>query len=368
MVWGLGRLCLLFPSGLLPRLDAKGRAALLAHELAHVRRRDHWVRVLELVVTGLYWWHPAVWWARREVREAEEVCCDAWAVWASGGHGRPYAVALLQVVAFVSRARLPLPAGASGVGQVSHLKRRLAMVMQGNTSRSLSGGSLGLVLGLGLLFLPLFPARGQEAAPSAKDSRDQQIDALKKAIDVLEQQKKQEPSMTPKVWMNEYRAFTDKLAAGAAQDLKAELQALEQAIAIKKKELQDLEARSQALRAQLTKASPRPDQDPTSPWMRTIRTPAAKAQDVEEKLNRLLKEVEELRREVHGNRPTGQRPSADPNKPSATPIPKKPAPPVPPAQYDRPDKPAPPTRNSRPMTPTDKPPAPPTAETPPGGR
>src|SRR5262249_41209179 len=197
MVWGLGRPpCLLFPSGLVERLDADGRAALLVHELAHVRRRDHWVRALELVVTALYWWHPAVWWARREVHEAEELCCDAWAVWASGGTGRPYALALLQAVAFVSQARLPLPAGASGVGQVSHLKRRLAMVMQGRTPRSLSWAGVGLVLGLGLLLLPLFPAWGQEraaSAPAAKDVRDRQIDALKKAIEVLEDQKKQEP-------------------------------------------------------------------------------------------------------------------------------------------------------------------------------
>ena len=49
------------------RLDATAQEAILAHELAHVRRKDHWVRLLELVVTTLFWWHPAVWWACRRI-------------------------------------------------------------------------------------------------------------------------------------------------------------------------------------------------------------------------------------------------------------------------------------------------------------
>ena len=67
---------------------------LLLHELAHLKRRDHWVRWLELVVAGLYWWHPVVWWARRALREAEEQCCDAWVVWAMPDRSRTYASCL----------------------------------------------------------------------------------------------------------------------------------------------------------------------------------------------------------------------------------------------------------------------------------
>jgi len=49
-------------------------------------------RRLELAALGLYWWHPAAWWARRELREAEEQRCDAGVVaalpavvWAAAG-------------------------------------------------------------------------------------------------------------------------------------------------------------------------------------------------------------------------------------------------------------------------------------------
>ena len=47
------------------------------HALAHLRRRDHWVRYLELAATCAYWWHPAAWWARAALREAVDRWRDA---------------------------------------------------------------------------------------------------------------------------------------------------------------------------------------------------------------------------------------------------------------------------------------------------
>ena len=52
-------------------LDAARCDTLLAHELAHYARGDHWVRWLELIVAVLFWWHPAAWVARVKLREAE---------------------------------------------------------------------------------------------------------------------------------------------------------------------------------------------------------------------------------------------------------------------------------------------------------
>jgi beta-lactamase regulating signal transducer with metallopeptidase domain len=211
MLWTLGPAArLLFPAKLLERLDNEQRSALLIHELAHFRRRDHWVRWLEMAVMAVYWWHPVVWWARRELHEAEEQCCDAWVVWAlasrdepsrvSGragesddvsAHRRAYALALLNTVDFFSHARPTLPAPASGVGQVPHLRRRLTMIMNANTPRSLSIAGRLAVLSLGLL-LPLVPVQAQSGPQDPKDDRDQQIEKLKKVIQALEQQKRAE--------------------------------------------------------------------------------------------------------------------------------------------------------------------------------
>jgi hypothetical protein len=325
MVWGLGRRpCLLFPAGLLDLLDGDGRAALLAHELAHLRRRDHWLRLLELAATGLYWWNPVLWWARRELHEAEEQCCDAWAVWALGGDGRPYALALLQAVAFVSQARLPLPAGASGgVGQVSHLKRRLAMVMQGKTSRSLSWAGLGVALGLGLLLLPLFPAVGQQppGTPPAVvrppiretvgDDRDDEIEALKRKLKRLEAAKA-------------LGALGEKDAqAEGVKALQAQVQELDKVIAAKKAELQDLNLKAEALRAKLKELEGGADGNyrnrfRTAP-MPPPKTETGRVEDLEKKLDQIQKELEQLRRELRpkpGVRPpgpSGPRPGATPD-------------------------------------------------------
>ena len=56
---------ILLSDGLLDQLRPRAVEAVMAHEIAHVRRRDPWIRVLETVATSLYWWHPAAWLARR---------------------------------------------------------------------------------------------------------------------------------------------------------------------------------------------------------------------------------------------------------------------------------------------------------------
>ena len=81
----------------------------VAARAAHLKRRDHWVRWLELIVGGLYWWHPVVWWGRRLLREAEEQCCDAWVVWAMPLEPRPTRLPFLSAIEFVSGARPPRP-------------------------------------------------------------------------------------------------------------------------------------------------------------------------------------------------------------------------------------------------------------------
>jgi hypothetical protein len=172
MVWAAGpalRLC--FPVQLLDRLDPEQRRTLLAHELAHVRRRDHWLRVLELGVLGVYWWFPVAWWARQELREAEEQCCDAWVVWALAGMERAYALALVHTVAFLSGVRPALPLGASGIGHVAHLRKRLTMVMAGRTPRMLSWVGCLAVLGLGLPLLAILPVQGQPLSPQSSSAQ-----------------------------------------------------------------------------------------------------------------------------------------------------------------------------------------------------
>ena len=177
MLWALGGdKRLLLPQALWGRLSETQRDTLFAHELAHLRRRDHWVRLVESAATVLYWWHPALWWARRGLREAEEQCCDAWVVWSMPAAARHYMSAILEAVEFVSdpfvsepqsklsggvtAARPVLPALASGMGEFRRLERRLSMIRQNNNPPRLGRAAFLVVCALGAAALPLAPAMG----------------------------------------------------------------------------------------------------------------------------------------------------------------------------------------------------------------
>jgi beta-lactamase regulating signal transducer with metallopeptidase domain len=146
---------LLLPADLWTRLSSEQRDTLLAHELAHLRRGDHWIRRLEVVVLGLYWWHPVVWWARRRLQEVEEECCDLRVVAVLPSAASAYASALLETVTFLSQTRTAALPGASGAGQVPLLKRRLTMILTANPSRKSSRIGFWAAFGLGGLLLPL---------------------------------------------------------------------------------------------------------------------------------------------------------------------------------------------------------------------
>jgi WD40 repeat protein/beta-lactamase regulating signal transducer with metallopeptidase domain len=129
-VWAIGRPTLYFPTGLVARTPADGRLALLAHELAHLRRRDHLVRWLESIVLAVYWWCPLVWLARRQLRRLEEEACDAEVVAALPDAAHAYASAVLETIDFVSGGPR-LHGLATAVGDALSLRGRLELILQG---------------------------------------------------------------------------------------------------------------------------------------------------------------------------------------------------------------------------------------------
>jgi beta-lactamase regulating signal transducer with metallopeptidase domain len=83
-VIGWLRPVILAPVGVLSGLAPQQVEALLAHELAHVRRHDYLVNVLQGIAESLLFYHPAVWWISNQIRTEREHCCDDLAVEASG--------------------------------------------------------------------------------------------------------------------------------------------------------------------------------------------------------------------------------------------------------------------------------------------
>jgi len=93
MVLGHFRPLILMPVGLLAGLPASQIEAILVHELAHIRRHDYLVNVIQRLAEGLFFYHPGVWWISRVMRTERENRCDDIVVSATG-NAHEYATAL----------------------------------------------------------------------------------------------------------------------------------------------------------------------------------------------------------------------------------------------------------------------------------
>ncbi|MBI3470296.1 MAG: M56 family metallopeptidase [Candidatus Solibacter usitatus] len=121
-VIGWIRPVILLPASALTGLTAQQIEVLLAHELAHIRRCDYLVNLLQTVVETLLFYHPAVWWIGRRIRAEREHCCDDLAV-SVCGDAVVYARALTDLESL--RTGATEFAMAAGGGSLSGRVRRL---------------------------------------------------------------------------------------------------------------------------------------------------------------------------------------------------------------------------------------------------
>jgi beta-lactamase regulating signal transducer with metallopeptidase domain len=163
MVVGWLRPVVLIPASVLTGLPPSQLAAVLAHELAHVRRHDYLVNLLQTAVETLLFYHPAVWWMSAQVRRERENCCDDLAV-AVCGDRLVYAHALANLEGLRAPAS-PLILAASGGSLVGRI-RRLAGAPVHRPRRSWMAG----VLALSLAGLGISHASGTPDRPDRKEA------------------------------------------------------------------------------------------------------------------------------------------------------------------------------------------------------
>jgi beta-lactamase regulating signal transducer with metallopeptidase domain len=111
VVFGWLRPVVLLPASAVTGLTEEQLLAILAHELAHVRRQDFLVNALQRVVESVLFYHPAVWWLSARIRTEREHCCDDLAVTVCGDRFA-YAEALMEL----ERLRPVTPAFAVPAG------------------------------------------------------------------------------------------------------------------------------------------------------------------------------------------------------------------------------------------------------------
>ena len=120
-VIGWLRPVILLPVGALTGLPLEHVAALLAHELAHIRRHDYLANILQSMVEAVLFYHPAVWWVSTQIRAERELCCDDLAV-AASGDVLTYARALAQLES-IQPPRLRIALAANGGSLVNRVRR-----------------------------------------------------------------------------------------------------------------------------------------------------------------------------------------------------------------------------------------------------
>jgi beta-lactamase regulating signal transducer with metallopeptidase domain len=75
---------ILFPIGAINRLNPEEVEAILAHELAHIKRNDFLINIIVNVIESIFYYHPAMWWLTSQIRREREYCCDDAAIQYTG--------------------------------------------------------------------------------------------------------------------------------------------------------------------------------------------------------------------------------------------------------------------------------------------
>jgi WD40 repeat protein/beta-lactamase regulating signal transducer with metallopeptidase domain len=201
VVAGVFRPMILLPATLATGLDSSQLEALVTHELAHIRRCDPLVNVLQRLIEATLFFHPAVWYISRRVSAERENACDD-LVLLAGWPAARYAQALLEMAELCAAPRgsaqagALLAAGGSGSSQFKRRVLRLLEIDDAPNVRLSRGGALLLMATAALLLTTpalIGPVTGKtqqaiaaesdsdatkESTPSAGDKRDLYGDPL----------------------------------------------------------------------------------------------------------------------------------------------------------------------------------------------
>jgi uncharacterized protein (TIGR03435 family) len=169
VVVGWLRPVVLTPIGALTGLPAEQMEALLLHELAHIRRYDYLVNMLQSAVEALLFYHPAVWWVSGHMRAERELCCDDAAVSVTGD-----VVAYARALAQIGSLHPPVVMAANG-GSLAHRIGRL-LGQPRSAPRTLSGTGI-----VAAAVLPILAALAVFAQPAQRPKFE--VASIKRAAD-----------------------------------------------------------------------------------------------------------------------------------------------------------------------------------------
>jgi beta-lactamase regulating signal transducer with metallopeptidase domain len=154
----------LLPVTALSGLSPAQIEAILAHELAHIRRHDYLINVLQMAIETALFYHPAVWWISAQMREERENCCDDIAAQTCGDR-LLYARALARMEE-LRHWPAPLAMGAAG----GPLARRIRRILQTPQRRKIGAQSpaAAILLATVVVILPLWAMKSHAQTTAAQ--------------------------------------------------------------------------------------------------------------------------------------------------------------------------------------------------------
>ena len=173
-VFGILRPVLLLPDGIAERLTSSQLDAILAHELAHLRRKDNLTAAIHMAVQAVFWFHPLTWWiGSRLIGERERACDEE--VLRRGYKSGVYAESILTVCRWYLSSPLACVAGVTG----SDLKKRIEAIMRSRNIARLSAGKKLALAAAAFAAIAVPVAMGILTAPAslAQDVTDWQAKA-----------------------------------------------------------------------------------------------------------------------------------------------------------------------------------------------
>ncbi len=136
VVIGIFRPVVLIPVSMITGLSPEEFSSIISHELAHIRRFDLWINLIQRVVEAFLFFHPAVWFLSQRVSVEREICCDDLAMM-SGHTPIEYAGSLLKMAELCLGQSEPVVALAATGRDSSILEGRISRLLSGKHSREL---------------------------------------------------------------------------------------------------------------------------------------------------------------------------------------------------------------------------------------
>ncbi len=237
-VWWLrGRCVIVVSSRAMKELNWTDLRLIIAHEIAHVHRRDHWFRWLEWLSLLAFWWNPIMWCARRQLRVSEEMACDQLVLQTAKCGVNQYAQSLLNMAELLASPAIRPPVLASAINSGGSLKIRLNVMMNGRTWR-VPGALRTVVLVMSMFVFPIgfVYAQDFEAVQrrlgGAVEAGELSLEQANVMMEALRHSSQRDREFEAK--KHRYMQFTEEIEAAVEAGKLSEEEAEERLIAVRR--------------------------------------------------------------------------------------------------------------------------------------